>query len=67
MDRPKPMMDETNCVQAARERSVTILRERARQYHEHAVSLNKLADWAQRLDQEQDEALWRILQGFTPR
>ena len=52
---------------AARERSAQVLRNRARHYHEHAVQLEKLADFAVRLNDEQDEALWNILQGFGPR
>lgn len=51
----------------ARERAAQVLRNRARRYHEEAVRLDALADWATNLDAPQDEALWNILQGFNPR
>lgn len=66
MDGKIPMRGD-QCNTAARERSAQILRTRAREHHEFGVQLEKLADFAQRLDEEQDEALWRILCGFVPR
>jgi hypothetical protein len=70
MDRPeKPKAPGGNYpdTQCARERSAGVLRNRARRFHEYAVSLEKLADWAAVLNEAQDEALWNILEGFTPR
>jgi hypothetical protein len=51
----------------ARERAAGVLRNRARRYHEEAVRLDALADWATGLNDVQDEALWNILQGYSPR
>lgn len=65
MDRPDQAKQYNTM--AARERSAQVLRNRARQYHEYAVSLEKLADWATGLNDEQDEALWRVVEGYTPR
>ena len=63
----EPLYGNTAMNMCARERSAQVLRNRARRYHEEAVRLDALADWATNLDAPQDEALWNILQGFNPR
>ena len=63
----KPEMPHDTINMCARERAAQLLRNRARRYHEEAVRLDHLADWACGLSDAQDEALWNILEGRTPR
>lgn len=66
MDYKNVEVERGQCM-TARERSCQVLRDRARRYHEYAVQLEKLADWAVRLDAAEDEALWNVLVGNQPR
>ena len=53
--------DAQNFAMASRERAATVLRDRARVMRTEAYKLEQLADAAERIHGEAEEALWKIV------